>query len=64
MQPLIRHNGYMTNTQTPAALHNYNTGDYIRPATPAELEASIEAADDDDNGQGVIMVDGIACYVI
>jgi hypothetical protein len=43
-------------------LHDYATGDVIRPATHAEHDASSVAARD-DRGAGVILVDGRACYV-
>lgn len=55
----------MTNADTNANLYDYNTGELIRPATPDELAASIEAADR-DGGAGVILVEdqGIRrCYV-
>lgn len=44
------------------SLHDYATGDYIREATAAELDESLEAASY-DGGAGVIEVDGRACYV-
>ena len=44
-----------------ASLHDYKTGEYIRPATPAEIAASIEAAKT-DGGAGVIVVEGRSCY--
>lgn len=44
-----------------ATLIDYKTGDMIRPATSAELAASIEAAKT-DGGSGVIVVDGVSCY--
>lgn len=44
-----------------ATLINYKTGETIRPATAAELSASIEAAKT-DGGAGVIVVDGVSCY--
>lgn len=43
-------------------LRDYQTGEAIRPATLAELAASIEATRD-DGGAGVIVVDGRSCYV-
>ena len=43
-------------------LHDYTTGDYIRPATAAEQAASVTDAES-DGGAGVIDVDGRACYV-
>jgi hypothetical protein len=43
-------------------LKNYATGQTIRPATQAEQRASAQAAEG-DGGAGVIMVDGVACYV-
>lgn len=39
-------------------LHNYETAEIIRDATIAELAKSLAAGP-----EGVIMVDGIACYV-
>lgn len=44
------------------ALHNYQTGDFIREATEAEYRASVAAADL-DGGAGVIEVDGVGCWV-
>lgn len=44
-------------------LHDYKTGEYIREATDAELQSSIEAAKH-DGGAGVIVVDGRSCYVV
>lgn len=44
-------------------LRDYDTGEYIREATPAERMASIDAASWDGGG-GVITVDGVRCYVI
>ena len=44
-------------------LRAYDTGEYIREATPAERLASIDAAHWDGGG-GVITVDGVRCYVI
>jgi len=46
-----------------AQLRIYGTGRYIREATEKERVASIEAARA-DGGAGVILVDGIKCYVI
>lgn len=43
-------------------LHDYQTGDCIRPATEHEAAASSVAADY-DGGTGVIDVDGRSCYV-
>lgn len=43
-------------------LYDYRTGEELRPATSAELEASIAAART-DGGHGVIEVDGRSCYV-
>ena len=49
-----------------ADLINYQTGEFIRTATAAELAASIEAAKN-DGGSGVIAVEingnKISCYV-
>ena len=39
-------------------LHDYQSGEAIRPATPAEIEASRNAGH-----EGVIEVDGRSCYV-
>jgi hypothetical protein len=44
-------------------LMDYETGDAIRNATPAERLNSIEAAAM-DGGAGVIVVDGRRCYVV
>lgn len=44
------------------SLHDYATGDYIREATAAELDESLEAASH-DGGAGVIEIDGRPCYV-
>lgn len=52
----------MNTENSTAALHNYKTGEVIRPATAEELAASIEAAKA-DGGAGVIVVDGVSCYV-
>ena len=43
-------------------LCDYRTGEQIRPATAAELTASLDAARH-DGGSGVIEVDGRSCYV-
>lgn len=51
-----------TTTDTTPTLHDYQTGDVLRPATTAELEASKDAATR-DGGAGVILVDGRSCYV-
>ena len=47
--------------ETFGILHNYDTGEEIRPATEKEMDASIEAAWD-DGGCGVIIVDGVRCF--
>lgn len=47
---------------TDCDLRDFNTTDYLRPATEQELEASREAARH-DGGAGVIIVDGRKCYV-
>ena len=44
------------------SLHDYQTGELIRAATPEEMSASVEAAEH-DGGAGVIEVDGRSCYV-
>lgn len=44
-----------TNTTNTAALYDYNTAEFIRPAAAEELAASIEAATK-DGGAGVILV--------
>jgi len=46
----------------PGRLCNYQTGSDMRRATVAEASESIRAAAD-DGGCGVIIIDGIACYV-
>lgn len=43
-------------------LNNYETGETIRAATIAEYEAS-RAAAETDGGAGVIVVDGVSCFV-
>jgi hypothetical protein len=43
-------------------LCDYKSGMYIRPATVIEAEASAVAAII-DSGHGIIVVDGISCYV-
>ena len=43
-------------------LHDYQSGDFIRRATPQESADSIEAAKS-DKGAGVITVNGRSCYV-
>jgi hypothetical protein len=53
------------NTNTTAdtyTLHDYATGDKIRPATFAELQRSLAAAED-DGGRGVFALDGRSVYV-
>jgi len=44
-------------------LHNYSTGEYIRPATQAELTKSLNAAFASSDETGVFTVDGVAVYV-
>ena len=44
-------------------LHNYETGEFIRTATMDELKRSIDASTR-DGGAGVIIVDGVRCYVL
>ena len=51
-----------TGSETMATLNNYKTGETIRAATIAEYEAS-KAAAETDGGAGVIVVDGVSCYV-
>jgi hypothetical protein len=46
----------------PPTLRDYQTGAFLRDATPAESEASKDAATR-DGGVGVILVDGRPCYV-
>lgn len=48
-------NDMTTNTTNTAALYDYNTAEFIRPAAAEELAASIEAATK-DGGAGVILV--------
>ena len=43
-------------------LVNYQTGEDIRTATSEEMEAG-KAAAETDGGAGVILVDGVPCYV-
>jgi hypothetical protein len=43
------------------SLHDYTTGDMIRPATPREV-CACAVAQSSDGGSGVIIVDGISCY--
>lgn len=50
------------NDQDHGTIHNYKTGEAIRPATAIE-EAESKAAAERDGGSGVITVDGISCYV-
>ena len=45
-------------TDEDGTLHDYQSGEAIRPATPAEIEASRNAGH-----EGVIEVDGRSCYV-
>jgi hypothetical protein len=52
----------MTTTNTYGDLHDYSTGEYLRPATKAELTKSLEAAFD-GSGEGVFKLDGRAVYV-
>jgi hypothetical protein len=52
----------METTTDTGTLRDYETNDFIRPATSAELEASILAAEG-DGGAGVIDVDGRSCWV-
>jgi len=44
------------------SLHLYKTGEFLRPATKEESEASIEAAKA-DGGRGVFYVHGWSLYV-
>ena len=44
-------------------LYNYETGEFIRPATADELKRSIDASTR-DGGAGVITIDGVRCYVL
>lgn len=43
-------------------LYEYDTGEPIRTATPAEALESMDASDH-DGGAGVILVNGKKCYV-
>ena len=52
-----------TTTDTHGTLHDYDTGEALRPATAEEADASREAAAR-DGGAGVIDVDGRRCYVV
>jgi hypothetical protein len=49
--------GLIVNPHYRYYLHDYETGDELRPATYEEAEASLTAP------QGVITVDGQSCYV-
>lgn len=51
-----------TATTTHGDLHDYTTGEYIRPATAAEKAAS-DAEVAAGHPEGVITVDGRSCYV-
>ena len=42
-------------------LYLYTTGEYLRPATPDEVAASIDA-EKRDGGAGIIVVDGVKVY--
>jgi hypothetical protein len=46
----------------PHRVTNHQTGEQIRRATVSEYFQSLEAARE-DGGQGVIVVDGVACFV-
>ena len=46
----------------PSDLHRYSDGEYLREATEEERLASDEAAES-DGGAGVIIVEGVRCYV-
>lgn len=52
----------VTEPQSEANLHDYQTGAALRPATEEELQSSIEAARR-DGGAGVIEIDGRSCFV-
>lgn len=52
----------MTARSDHGTLCNYRTGDAIRAATAAEREESMSAAAS-DGGAGVIVVEGVSCYV-
>jgi len=52
---------YIAPTPTPT-LHSYETGEELRAATASELAESAESARH-DGGAGVIMADGVRCYV-
>lgn len=47
----------------PDVLHDYDTGQPLRPATTDEARDSSEAAEV-DGGAGVIRVNGRRCYVL
>lgn len=44
-------------------LHDYETGEYLRPASDHEMKASLDAAES-DGGAGAIEADGRVCYVV
>ena len=46
-----------------ADLYDYDSAEFIRKATPAELAASVRAMIT-DGGRGVISVDGRGCYAL
>ena len=52
----------ITRAEWAGDLHDYTSGDNLRPATEAQFAESMIAAESDD-GVGVIMVDGKSCYV-
>lgn len=52
----------LSKSETHGTLCNYRTGEGIRPATRVERINSISASAR-DGGAGVIIVDGVACYV-
>ena len=53
---------HMTVTTKAPSLINYQTGEFIRMATKAETHESLAAAEY-DGGAGVIVVDGVSCWV-
>lgn len=56
------YNEGMEHEANTANLFDYQTGEYLRLATPEETSASLAAADV-DGGSGVIIVDGRSAYV-
>ena len=52
-----------TENSSKPTLHRFSDATVIREATAVELKKSVDAAEH-DGGAGVILVDGISCYVM